>query len=52
VKRGFVAREAALVLHPALDVIEDYLGQLAFRYPMQVFDIDGFIEIHGSVISS
>ncbi len=51
VERGFVAREAALVLHPALDVIEDDARQLALRDPMQVFDVDGLIEVHGLVIS-
>ena len=47
VEGGFVARETALVLHSALDVIEDDARQLALRHPVQIFDIDCAIEVHG-----
>jgi hypothetical protein len=46
VKCRFVAREAAFVLHPALDVVENDPWQLAPSDPMQIFDIDGSIEVH------
>ena len=47
VKRRFVAREAAFILDPALDIVENDARQLALRYSMQVFDVDGVIDVHG-----
>ena len=35
-----------LVLDPALDIIEDDLWQFALCHPVQVFDVDGLIEVH------
>src|SRR6185437_9988471 len=43
-----VAVEPALVLEPALDEVEGDLRQPPFRHLVQVFDIDGVVESHGS----
>src|SRR5262249_60936445 len=51
VKCGFVAREPALVLHPAFDVIEDDFRQFALCDAMEVFDVDGLLKVHGAEIS-
>ena len=48
-KRCFVAREAALVLHPALDIVKDDLRQLTLRHPVQVFDVYRLIEFHSRI---
>src|SRR5271169_1827646 len=41
-----VGFEAALVFEAALDEIEGDLRQPPLRHPMQVFDIDGFVDVH------
>ena len=47
VERGAIALQPALVLDPALDVVEHDLGQLALGEPVQVFDIDDVVDVHG-----
>ena len=48
VKGRGVGFEAALVLEPALDEVESDLRQPPLRHAVQVFDIDGLIDPHGS----
>jgi hypothetical protein len=43
---------AALVLEPAFDEVEGDLRQSSLRHAVEVFDIDGLIEVHGPVLSS
>ena len=51
-KRAGVALEPALVLKPAFDEVEGDLRQSPLRHAVEVFDIDGSIEVHGPVLSS
>ena len=46
-ERGRIALQPALVLDPALDIVEHDLRQLALREKMQVLDIDDVVDIHG-----
>src|SRR5438094_331555 len=46
VEDGFVARQAALILDAALDVIEHDLRQPPLRHAVQVFNVDGLIHSH------
>src|SRR6202043_4043725 len=46
-KRGGVALEPALVLKPAFDEVEGDLRQSPLRHAVEVFDIDGSIEVTG-----
>src|ERR1700719_1116582 len=51
-KSGGVALEPALVLKPTFDEVEGDLRQSPPRHAVEVFDIDGLIEVHGPVLSS
>src|SRR3954447_26647340 len=46
-ERGRIALQPALVLDPALDVVEHDLRQLALGEKMQVLDIDDVVDVHG-----
>ena len=46
VKGRGVGFEPALVFEPALDKVEGDLRQPPLRHAVQVFDIDGFVDLH------
>ena len=46
-ERGRIALQPALVLDPALDIVEHDLRQLALGELMQVLDIDHVVDVHG-----
>src|SRR5229473_1356441 len=52
VEGALVAREAQLVLKPALDEIEAQPRQPALGHAAQIFNVDGFVRLHPGVLSS